>query len=252
MKTIVMQKVDKNINRKIGAAGVMRVKAELLSRGFDVAEPDVDCGVDLIAWDHRKIYRIQIKTTVQKHSEKNAIFHITRLTNKANKSRSPYDPGEIDFLICVSIPLNQFWIIPANSIAGKMKANCNIDDDFNNKWFLLSRSGRRVDGIRLEGRFESKIKLQKLQLKYSEFVRTTLLAYENEKQLNFKISNFEKFLYQKNYNKRQIGKISKFGCLYTAEEEADRLDYLEKNDVLNNLMPRVDLGLIHEGTGVGG
>jgi len=233
---------DKNINRKIGAAGVMRVRAELLARGFDVAEPDVDCGVDLIAWDHRKIYRIQVKTTVQRHSEVSAIFHTTRLTNKAQKSRSPYDPREIDFVICVCIPLNQFWIIPANFIAGTMKTTCHVDDDFNNKWFLLSRNGRKVDGVRLEQRIELKRKLQRLELEYSKLVDAAVSSYKDKKELKLKISNFEKFLYRKNYNKRQVDKISKFGCLYTAEEEEDRIDYLEKNGVLDNLMPEWSAG----------
>ena len=213
---------DKNINRKIGAAGVMRVKAELLARGFDVAEPDVDCGVDLIAWDHRKINRIQVKATVQRTSDTGAHFHATRLVHKQAKSRSSYDPSDVDFIICVSIPLNKFWIIPPKDVFGKAKLYMSVGNQYHDKWIFLSQAGREISGDKLESARELRMKLwelKKLNKKLSESIKK--LELENEIS-EHKIYNYYRYL--KNYlmgqilNHRDIMNVERYGTIYNTEE----------------------------------
>ena len=204
--------------RKIGAAGVMRVKAELLARGFDVAEPDVDCGVDLIAWDHRKINRIQVKATVQKTSDTGSHFHVTRLVHKQAKSRSSYDPGEIDFIVCVSIPLNKFWIIPTKDAFGKAKLYMSVGNQYHDKWIFLSQAGREISGDKLESARELRMKLwelKKLNKKLSESIKKLELENEISKH---KIYNYYRYL--KNHligqllNHSDIINVERYGTIY--------------------------------------
>jgi hypothetical protein len=208
---------DKNINRKIGAAGVMRVKAELLARGFDVAEPDVDCGVDLIAWDHKRIFRIQVKSTIQKPYKNGATFHTTKIVKKSNKSRSSYDPREVDFLICTCIPTNQFWIIPAKDAIGIFKTSVRVGDEYNNKWILLSRSGRLIDGEK----FMSTAKLNTQIWEHERTInnlREILKEYKYEKEiLEHKIYNYYQHL-KRDMAHRSVLNIEKYGTIYGEDE----------------------------------
>jgi hypothetical protein len=208
---------DKNINRKIGAAGVMRVKAELLARGFDVAEPDVDCGVDLIAWDHRKINRIQVKATVQKTSDTGSHFHVTRVVHKQAKSRSSYDPREIDFIICVSIPLNKFWIIPPKNALGKAKLYMSVGNQYHDKWIFLSQSGREISGDKLESARELRMKLWELK-KLNKKLLDSIRRLELKDKISWhKICNYYRYI-RKDLTQHGAMNVEKYGTIYDQEE----------------------------------
>jgi len=185
--------MDKNANRKIGAAGVMRVKSELLTRGFDVAEPDVDCGVDLIAWDHRGINRIQVKATTQVYGKNSASFYTTRVVRRLSKGRASYDPREVDFIVCVSIPMNEFWVIPVSDINGEAKTRCLIGDEWHNKWFYLSKCNRVVGGDNYGQRRKLKYKIMQLEkFKEKSLYWSKRLSLEND-ILRCKLGHFHKY-----------------------------------------------------------
>lgn len=224
---------DKNANRRIGQAGVMRVKAELMLRGFDVAEPDVDCGVDLIAWDHRGISRIQVKATIQNETRKGARFHTTKLVHKSEKSRQSYDPREVDFLVCVSIPLNQFWIIPSKNVSGKCKIYMAIGNDYHNKWHYLSQSRNGIGGDKFAKKRELTLLVGSLNKKIKE-LNKCLSGYRNREAIfEHKISNFFRFL-RHDWSYQTIRNISEYATEHDREEwdkmlgESD-VKYLEIN-----------------------
>ena len=201
---------DKNANRRIGQAGVMRVKAELMLRGFDVAEPDVDCGVDLIAWDHRSINRIQVKATTQRFSKNYCSFHTTKLVYKDKGKRANYDPKEVDYIICVSIPLNEYWIVPAKDAASRCKMCVSIGDEYHNKWFYLSKCNREIDGDKYGNERELKYIINGLE-RQIELLKRKLKICETELKISdHKLYNFHYHL-RDDLAKWQIYNIEGYG-----------------------------------------
>lgn len=218
---------DKNANRRIGQAGVMRVKAELMLRGFDVAEPDVDCGVDLIAWDHRGISRIQVKATVQKDGDRGARFHTTKLVQKSEKSRQTYDPKEVDFLVCVSIPLNQFWIIPSKDTHGKVKIYMTIGNDYHAKWHYLSQSNSGLCGDKFASRRELTLKLSTLR-KESDRLKRFARKVELERELlRHENRNFIRFLIRDGYSYKKIQHIERYATIHERKDWDHELGHQE-------------------------
>jgi len=126
---------DWNYHRKIGHAGVMAVKKELTIRGWNLAEPDVDCGVDLIAWgDGSAFIRIQVKTCTQGFkTQHGAKFLISRVKHN-KKSRHGYSNKDCDFLVCHCLSNHGFWVVPINEAAGRLKFSVMADDEFHNRW----------------------------------------------------------------------------------------------------------------------
>lgn len=131
---------DRNFHRRIGHIGVLAVKKELTQRGWDVFEPEMDCGVDLIAYrDGYRFLRIQVKATSSgKAGQHWAKFIVSRVKyNK--KSRHGYSDLEIDFMIGYCSQNNNFWIIPISDVAGKLKAFCTKTDKHYMNWDLLEK-----------------------------------------------------------------------------------------------------------------
>lgn len=202
--------MDKNANRKIGAAGVMKVKAELLLKGFDVAEPDVDCGVDLIAWDHRSINRIQVKATVQKYSAGYSSFHTSKLVHKCSKSRASYDPREVDFIVCVSIPLNEYWIIPAAEATAKRKTGVRVGDKYHNKWFYLSKCNRIIGGDKYKSIREVTYKSEELEKRLIETERMLEISKLKEQISEHQLGNFYRY-FKHRMDCKSIERIERYG-----------------------------------------
>jgi len=201
---------DKNANRRIGQAGVMRVKAELMLRGFDVAEPDVDCGVDLIAWDHRSINRIQVKATTQKFSQNYCSFHTTKLVYKEKGKRANYDPREIDYIICTSIPLNQYWIIPAKDVASQCKTCVSVGDEYNNKWFYLSKCNRVIDGDCYGTERSLKYTINKYEWQVAALARKLKISELERKISEHELGNF-RYHFKDSLARWQINNIRRHG-----------------------------------------
>lgn len=126
---------DWNYHRKIGHVGVLAVRKELTMLGWNIAEPDVDCGVDLIIWkDGSSFIRVQVKTCVKGYKTSlGAKFLISRVKYK-KKSRHGYSESDCDFIICHCLSNKGFWIIPILSVAGKLKMSVCKDDDYYKRW----------------------------------------------------------------------------------------------------------------------
>ena len=236
--------MDKNANRKIGAAGVMRVKSELLLKGFDVAEPDVDCGVDLIAWDHKSVNRIQVKTTVQKYSPTYAAFHTSKLVHKCSTSRTTYDPREVDFIVCVSIPLNEYWIIPAGDVIAKRKTGVRVGDKYHNKWFYLSKCNRVIGGDQYGDLRKLKCRVQELNKRLANTSKMLEISKLNEELLEHKLSNFHRYFRHRMDNK-SVHRIERYGTQLREEEwdgmfEGDRWYAKCNYQVLEKLYERIN------------
>ena len=100
----------------IGKAGEYRVTSELLLRGYNPATRVVDDGVDIVL-NNRKT--IQVKTVTTPHSG----FYTVSFANaswikgkKAKKGSSLL----ADYVVIWVVPKNDFYIIPATLINGKM------------------------------------------------------------------------------------------------------------------------------------
>ena len=213
--------MDKNANRKIGAAGVMRVKSELLLKGFDVAEPDVDCGVDLIAWDHKSVNRIQVKTTVQKYSPTYAAFHTSKLVHKCSTSRATYDPREVDFIVCVSIALNEYWIIPAGDVIAKRKTGVRIGDKYHNKWFYLSNCKRSIGGDKYGNARKLAYRITELEKKLLDTEKMLEVSKLKEEISDHQLHNFYRY-FRHRMNSKSIETIERYGTEFE-EDEWDKL-----------------------------
>jgi hypothetical protein len=129
---------DWNYHRKIGHVGVLAVRKELTMMGWNIAEPDVDCGVDLIIWrDGSSFIRVQVKTCVKGYKTSlGAKFLISRVKYK-KKSRHGYSENDCDFIICHCLSNKGFWVIPILRVAGKLKMSVGKDDDFYKRWDYL-------------------------------------------------------------------------------------------------------------------
>ncbi len=111
----------------IGLAGEFRVMSELLIRGHNPAKSYLDLGTDIILENGLKI---QIKTTM-KQVENNWKTPVFSFSLTARERKIPIDLSSVDFLICVILLDDLFYIIPNKS----MKTTAN---NFN----PLSKNGR--------------------------------------------------------------------------------------------------------------
>jgi hypothetical protein len=228
--------MDKNNNRKIGAIGVIRTKAELIARGFDVAEPEVDCGVDVVAWDSElSVSRIQVKTT-SNYCKKTggARFQTSRMIWKTRK-RDGYAASDVEFVICYCMPANTFWILPVSEVIGKVTLYLNKGDEHSERWERLSSNKSKILGDKfkslkqlvetnrlLEAQFvdlNSKIDALKKEIKSSD---------EREYNLYYWLTRYS------GYNRRTIEQIARTGskfdesewrAYYAANEERLDKDY---------------------------
>jgi len=129
---------DRNFHRRIGHMGVLAVKKELTQRGWDVFEPEMDCGVDLIAYrDGYKFIRIQVKATFSGEAGRHWAKFIVSRVKYNKKSRLGYSDKEIDFMVGCCLQNNNFWIIPISDVAGKLKAFCTKTDKHYMNWDLF-------------------------------------------------------------------------------------------------------------------
>jgi hypothetical protein len=212
--------MDKNANRKIGAVGVMRTKAELLARGFDVAEPEVDCGVDVVAWDSELcVSRIQVKTT-SNYCKKTggARFQTSRMCWKT-KRRDGYGASDVEFVVCYCMPANAFWVLPVSEVIGKVTLYLHEGDDHSEKWERISSNKARILGDKfksikqlvdtnrwLESQFEhakARIDSLKKEIKHSD---------EREYNLYYWLTRYS------GYKRRTIEQIARTGSRFNEEE----------------------------------
>ena len=126
----------------IGLAGEFRVMSELLIRGHNPAKSYLDLGTDIILENGLKI---QIKTTM-KQVENNWKTPVFSFSLTARERKIPIDLSSVDFLICVILLDDLFYIIPTKGM--KNTSNISIPlsrngryEQYRNNWELLSSGG---------------------------------------------------------------------------------------------------------------
>ena len=131
-----MKKIKFKIeNNRIGLIGEMLVMAELLLHGFNPAKSYFDNGIDIILQNGLKI---QVKTSIYREIPGRIHFCVTKGNDKLKIKLSNY----VDFLICVTLPERNFYIIPCKEL--KIKATISISNKskynkYLNNWDLLKR-----------------------------------------------------------------------------------------------------------------
>ena len=118
------------MNRYTGRAGELRVQSELMLRGMNFAEVDLDNGVDLITVPGGK--RIQIKTSKSDITScrgyKYPVYLFNtrkkKYVNSKNKTLRPkIKHKQLDFVICWCIDHDWFFIILIKEVT---QTNINI------------------------------------------------------------------------------------------------------------------------------
>jgi len=123
----------------IGKAGEYRVTSELLLRGYNPSTRIVDDGVDIVL-DNQKT--IQVKTVTMSHRG----FYTVSFANTAWRKGIQSKKGSsllADYVVIWVVPKNDFYILPAALINGKMSIsvggkNGQLYTEYINKWELLN------------------------------------------------------------------------------------------------------------------
>lgn len=123
---------------EIGKAGELRVRAELILRGFAAAVFDIDTGVDIILENGK---RLQIKTSLQPNYSKAAYSWRYTFTVRAMQlrikgnglyekrhTRRNYN-GRVDYFIFYLVKDNIFYIIPEKEIGEKVSFSIATPED---------------------------------------------------------------------------------------------------------------------------
>lgn len=86
----------------------------LLRAGFHVAVPIVDDGYDLLAFDVRRYWRIQVKASSSRGRNRSRI-RIGRGNNKCEA----YDPRHVDAFVLVNTRTNVVMCVPVSETNGR-------------------------------------------------------------------------------------------------------------------------------------
>lgn len=111
----------------IGEIGVAMAVERLLRAGYLVAIPIVDDGYDLLAFDDRRCWRLQVKATASDKSDRSRI-RITRGIRRASR----YEAGRVDAFILVNVRTNVVACIPVAATKGR-------------RWFLWGHAHKWAD-----------------------------------------------------------------------------------------------------------
>lgn len=137
-----MRERQDSYKHTIGTIAEMRLVAELLSRGFKVAKPIVDDGVDLVV--NYKLC-LQIKSMSKATSFNSYQF---KIRNEWKTSKGSIDLApEVDIIALYAIDIDGWWLIPREEVEG-VTTICitpeyvkNIYNRWRDAWFLLDERG---------------------------------------------------------------------------------------------------------------
>jgi hypothetical protein len=102
----------------VSEIGVAVAVERLLRAGFYVAVPLVDDGYDLLAFDSRRYWRIQVKASSSRGKNRSRIRIARGYTKSAH-----YDPKHVDAFILVNIRTNVVLCVPV-AATGKRRFVC--------------------------------------------------------------------------------------------------------------------------------
>ena len=106
-------------NRQIGSIGVAKVTTALLQLGYSVLTPSEDCnGYDIVAEKDGKFNRIQVKcSTKQDRKYPRYAF----MTSKGNHGKQKYTKSSCDWIVCIGLEDDLYWVFPPSGTIGKSK-----------------------------------------------------------------------------------------------------------------------------------
>lgn len=122
--------------RVIGEVGVAIAVEQLLLAGFHVATPIVDDGYDLLAFDGRLHWRIQVKASNSVHPRHSRRIRITQ----GRKRGSRYSASHVDAFIAINLRTRVVMLVPVSATAGRSYINWSEAS----KWSDV-RSLRRIN-----------------------------------------------------------------------------------------------------------
>lgn len=112
-----MEATDGRIVSQIGLSVAVE---RLLRAGFHVAVPIVDDGYDLLAFDGRRHWRVQVKASSAAPKTRNSYrIDIGRGFGKYKR----YDPAHVDAFICVNLRTNAVMCLPVASTINRRFIN---------------------------------------------------------------------------------------------------------------------------------
>lgn len=120
-----MEAIDGRVTCEIGIA--MAVE-RLLRDGFAVAVPLVDDGYDLLAFDQRRCWRLQVKASASRGTNRYRIA-IGRGKNRTLR----YSPRHVDAIVCVNVRTREMLCVPVSRVRGRSYlrwAECRKWGDF--------------------------------------------------------------------------------------------------------------------------
>jgi hypothetical protein len=112
-----MEALNEHVISEIGVA--MAVE-RLLRAGFHVAVPLVDDGYDLLAFDARRYWRLQVKAS---SSRKQSSNHRRIRITQGRRRRARYQAKHVDAFIACNLRTNVVMCIPVSATAGRAWLN---------------------------------------------------------------------------------------------------------------------------------
>jgi len=99
--------------QRIGQVGVYLTVAALLRNGYEVAEPLLDSGHDLVAYEGRRFWRVQVQSHNGKRKQ-----DIVRLQRRAH-NRGRYCPETADAIAVCDIETGLVRFAPIQAVSGR-------------------------------------------------------------------------------------------------------------------------------------
>lgn len=106
-------------SRVIGEIGVAIAVERLLRAGYHVAIPIVDDGYDLLAFDRRRYWRIQVKASASSSPRERNRIRIQR----GRRRSTDYHPSEVDAFLAVNIRTGVVLCVPVSATKGRRHLN---------------------------------------------------------------------------------------------------------------------------------
>lgn len=135
--------------RVIGEIGVAIAVERLLRAGFHVAIPIVDDGYDLLAFDGRQHWRLQVKASASRQSRHNArrirIMH-------GRKSTAYYHEDHVDAFVAVNLRTNAVMWVPVSATKGRRYLNWSQADKWDDIGILRTIKTQRCRYSRADQR----------------------------------------------------------------------------------------------------
>tara|TARA_Y100001973_G_C5164452_1_gene315307 strand:- start:1072 stop:1461 length:390 start_codon:yes stop_codon:yes gene_type:complete len=126
----------------VGKRGELLAAEKLIEHGWDIALPIDSSVFDLIALKENRRWRIQVKSTLQKHSYENNSPHYQFQLAKGKSYKHKYQKGELDFFICVALDARRFWVFPFGALdqfTVKIYDSNSRFREYENAWELLEK-----------------------------------------------------------------------------------------------------------------